>query len=153
MNCMNLRSQKLHETRSIQDAFKWKPLSACEKTAAQWRSSQWLLHLSCIPPLSPHCPVSDDFILFSYTGFNIRNKQASKTLKMISAVLCALAQYKACGLSHCEHTCNPHHLWPSRAENGDAIKEVLLGKRKTPRMPLPNKHLRTQCSLHLHNTS
>lgn len=81
----------------------------------------------------------------SYTGFNIRNKQASKSLKMISAVFPPLAQYKACGLSHCEHTCIPHHPWPIRVVSADAIKEVSLGKKKTPRMPLPHKHLLTQC--------
>lgn len=84
----------------------------------------------------------------SYTGFNIRNKQASKSLKMISAI------YPSC--SGTVQSMWPFSLWthlyliPSltqQSRSADTIKGVLLGKQKIPRMPLPNKQLLTQCCL------
>lgn len=42
------------------------------------------------------------------------------------------------------------YLTPSltqQSRSADAIKEVLLGKQKIPRMPLPNKQLLAQCCL------
>lgn len=147
---MNLKSQKLHMYQITSETYRTHSSGSYPVPVKRLLLSEGALSAASslmYPPLSPHCPVSEDLSFSSCTGFTIRNKQPSKTLKTISAVLPALAQYKACGLPHWEHTCTPHHLWPSTAGSADAINEGLLGKKETPRMPLPNKQLLTQCSL------
>lgn len=130
---MNLKSQKLHMYQITSETYRTPSSGSYPVPVKRLLLSEGALSAASslmYPPLSPHCPVSEDLSFSSCTGFTIRNKQASKTLKTISAVLPALAQYKACGLPHWEHTCTPHHLWPTQQGVLMPLMRVYWAKRK-----------------------